>query len=71
MFHTMRLFSLTLAVVELTRLATAQAHSCTANQPTVSAPHGNPWKALSEEETAGVSNLLLRRLNVTGTQGSR
>jgi hypothetical protein len=66
----MRLFSLALAVVELTQLATAQANSCLPNQP-ISAPHGNPWKALSEEESAGVSDLLLRRLNVTATEGSR
>jgi hypothetical protein len=70
MFNTMRLFSLALAVVELTQLATAQANSCLTNQP-ISAPHGNPWKALSEEESAGVSDLLLRRLNVTATEGSR
>jgi hypothetical protein len=66
----MRLFSLTLTVIELAQLATAQAKSCSTDQP-ISAPHGNPWKALSEEESVGVSDLLLRRLNVTGTEGSR
>jgi primary-amine oxidase len=71
MFNTRRLFSLTLAVTGLLQLVVAQKTSCTADQPTVSAPHGNPWKALTEEESLGVNDLLLQQFNVTGTEGSR
>jgi hypothetical protein len=41
------------------------------NQPTVAAPLSNPWKALSEEEAAGVDALLQRTLNLTSNEGSR
>jgi primary-amine oxidase len=52
-------------------LITAQNSSCTTNQPPVSAPHNNPWKALSVDESAAVNDILQQRFNLTGNQGSR
>jgi hypothetical protein len=38
-------------------------------QPTVSAPHGNLWKVLSEEEAASVNALLQEKMSLTGDFG--
>lgn len=39
--------------------------------PIVKAPRPNVWKALSEQESSSVSNLLSERLELSGDQGSR
>jgi len=43
---------------------------CSSDQPTATAPHGNVWLALSEEELKSVS-ALLRRHNFTAANPER
>ena len=50
--------------------AAAQNTSTPDRQPTVSAPFANPWKLLSEEEVAGVNEVLQQKMSLTGNQGS-
>lgn len=66
----MRYSSLILGVASLAQSA-AQFSNCSANQPTVSAAHRNPWMALSEDGLAGVNDLLRREFSLSGNQGSR
>jgi primary-amine oxidase len=61
----------TLGLISFSHLIVAQNVSCTTNQPVVSAPRNNPWKALSEDESAVVNDILQQRFNLTGNQGSR
>jgi len=62
--------SLTLGAAVLVTFSTAQDTTINDRQPTVSAPHENPWKTLSEEEAASVNELLQERMSLTGNQGS-
>lgn len=50
----------------------AQSSGCTpGTQPTVSAPHANPWTSLSEEEAAIVNGTLQEEFNFTSSEGLR
>lgn len=62
--------SIVLGAAALLASAAAQNASTTDRQPTLNAPLPNPWKQLSEEETASVNEVLQRKLNLSGNQGS-
>jgi primary-amine oxidase len=63
--------SIALGFTALVQPAKAQKAQCSAEQPLATAPHSNPWKALSEEDSESVTALLQQRLNLTGDGGSR
>jgi hypothetical protein len=71
MLNTINFCSFILATAELVRLGKAQDSPCTLGQLAVSAPKDNPWKALTEEDSVGVTDLLQRQLELTGNEGSR
>ncbi|KAH8704667.1 copper amine oxidase [Phaeosphaeriaceae sp. PMI808] len=60
----------TLGISALLSFAHAQNGKCSIDQLTVSSPQQNPWKALSEDESASVNGLLQKKFNLTGNQGS-
>ncbi|KAA8623161.1 TynA Cu2+-containing amine oxidase [Pyrenophora tritici-repentis] len=62
--------SLTLCFAAIGSFAAAKNSSTSAHQPTVSAPHANPWKALSKAEVASVNEILQESMFLTGNQGS-
>ncbi|KAF2022351.1 amine oxidase catalytic domain-containing protein [Aaosphaeria arxii CBS 175.79] len=61
-----------LALVGFTvvHVVAAQSQQGSVEQPTITAPHKNPWATLSDEESASVEALLQQRLNLTGNQGN-
>lgn len=66
-----RALSIVLGFAALLPFATTEDAQFGKDQPTVSAPHINPWRSLSEDESTSVNILLQQRLNLTGNQGSR
>lgn len=71
MFGTMKSIFGLLRVLSLVTLVRLAASKCSYEQPTVVAPHTNPWKSLLEEEVASVNDLLQQKFSLTGNQGSR
>lgn len=67
---TMHYVSFLLYIASLSRSVTAQAVASTSENE-VFASHTNSWAALSEDEVAGVNDLIQRKFNLSGYQGSR
>lgn len=67
----MRLHSLIPGLFCLAHYVEAQNGSCAGDQPSLSAPYTNPWKSLTEEDSVSINELLQRRFNLTGNEGSR
>ncbi|KAF2821363.1 amine oxidase catalytic domain-containing protein [Ophiobolus disseminans] len=64
--------SLVLSSFVALQLVEVQGNGCSStSQPSVVAPHVNPWKALSENESGAVNDLLQQKFNFTGNEGSR
>lgn len=62
--------TIVVGIAALLSSAAAQNVSTPERQPILSAPFPNPWKSLSEDETASVNQLLQTSLNLDGNQGS-
>jgi primary-amine oxidase len=62
--------SIALGLAALNSFTEAQNASTTDRQSTVSAPHSNPWKTLSDDEAASVNALLQAKMSLTGDFGS-
>ncbi|KAF1836803.1 amine oxidase catalytic domain-containing protein [Decorospora gaudefroyi] len=62
--------SIALGVTALFSFTRAHNSSEPNEQTTVSAPHGNVWKVLSEEEIIGINALLQDSMNLSGDLGS-
>ena len=67
----MRSLSTFLSLAALLPFARTQDTKGPNEQPTASAPHRNPWKALSPDESASVEALLQKRFNLTFDEGNR
>jgi primary-amine oxidase len=63
-------FFVAMGLAALDSFTEAQNASTTDRQPTINAPHSNPWKTLSDDEAASVNALLQAKMSLTGDFGS-
>ncbi|CAO2648787.1 Nn.00g097360.m01.CDS01 [Neocucurbitaria sp. VM-36] len=66
----MRSLSTYLSLAALLPFARTQVTKGSNEQPTASAPHRNPWKVLSIDESASVEALLQKRFNLNFDEGN-